>query len=487
MPLTTASGAITSTTGNITQILIAEQSNYSTPVSVSPAANTPTVDTTDGFYRFQPRINSADIAREGTTIPSVFFDGSAAQSKDAPGPLDITNGMSFGLSGNGTGLFLRMLTQDKNPSWNIYGGSGTTFPAQVTVVSSGSLTSTSPLTVADDLSGTTNPVQIHATLTGATLDSGGRGVVVITGTDNDDDVIEETIAFVGAATSGATRLWFKTVTSVSVSGFTAGTVGLVADDRSARVIFTPQDEELIAFWTVEAAKGNVPNVYDGVIMQNATVDITRDGLVSFDCTFLGRQARLYTNISGATYNQRETAGSTNRATKSNIMRTGSNHITDASADVYGGWQSIMTAENSNIQMAVQDATLTINQELEYTNVLGEQFQVTQPARGEKRLVQVEGTVVYSRENDYSTYFQGNLVIPNVQVTWRQKGLGAYPYELVLDIPEAQLTADPDPAVTDTGTIVQNVILKAIKPNIANIDYEYRFIARYSDYTALPSR
>lgn len=485
MPLTTASGNITSTTGNVTQILIAEQDNYSTPVAISPAANTPTATTANGFYRFQPRINSADIAREGTTIPSVFFDGSSAQSKDAPGPFDITNGMSFGLSGNGTGLFLRMLTQDKNPTWNIYGGTGTSFPAQVTIVSAGSLTSTSPLTIADNLSSTTNPVQIHATLTSATLDSGGRGVVVIKGTDNDDDPIEETIAFVSATASGATRLWFKTVTEVTVSGFTAGTVGLVADDRSARVVFVPQDDELVAFWTVEAAKGNVPNVYDGVVMQNASVEITRDALVSFDCTFLGRQARLYQNLSGATLAYNETAGSTNRATKTNIMRTGSNHIASASADVYGGWQSILTAENSDIQVAMQDTTLTINQELEYTNVLGEQFQVTQPARGEKRLVQLESTVVYSRENNYSTYFQGNLVIPNVKVTWRQRGLGAYPYELVLDIPEAQLTVDPDPAVTETGTITQNVTLKAIKPT--NIDYEYRFIARYSDYTALPAR
>ena len=485
MPLTTASGNITSTTGNVTQILIAEQDNYSTPVAISPAANTPTATTANGFYRFQPRINSADIAREGTTLPSVFFDGSSAQSKDAPGPLDITNGMSFGLSGNGTGLFLRMLTQDKNPAWNIYGGSGQTIPNAVTILAAGSLTSSSAISPTDDLSSTTNPVQITATLASATLGSGGRGVVVITGTDNDDDPIEETIAFVTASGSATTRLWFKTVTSVSVSGWTAGTVALTAQDKSAQVIFVPQDDEIIAFWTVEAAKGNVPNVYDGVVMQNASVEITRDALVSFDCTFLGRQARLYTNLSGATYDASTAMTTTNRATKTTRQDTGSNAIELASADVYGGWQSVLTAENSDIQIAMQDTTLTINQELEYTNVLGEQFQVTQPARGDKRLVQLESTVVYSRENNYSTYFQGNLVIPNVKVTWRQKGLGAYPYELVLDIPEAQLTADPDPAVTETGTITQNVILKAIKPT--NINYEYRFIARYSDYEALPAR
>lgn len=68
MPLTTAAGSITSQTGNISQILIAEQANYADE-SQSNAA-TPRVVASNGalsggdFYRFQPRINSADIARE---------------------------------------------------------------------------------------------------------------------------------------------------------------------------------------------------------------------------------------------------------------------------------------------------------------------------------------------------------------------------------------------------------------------------------------
>ena len=470
MPLTTGYESITSTTGNITQVIVAEQTNYRTPVSIT-AGQTATV--ANGFYQFQPRINSADIAREGTTIASSFFDGSSAQSKDAPGPLDIANGLSIALSGNGTALPLRMLTQDKNPAWNIYGGAGQTIPNAVTVVSSTNLT-TGAKTVADDLSSTTNPVQLVVTPASGTAT--GRAIIQITGTDNADSVITETIAYPAGSTIGTatTRLWFKTVTAVSTSGFSGGTFAITATDRSAQVIFQPQDEELVAFWTGEITKGNVPNVYDGLCMQNATIDITRDGLVAFDCTFLGRQGRLYTNLAGQQGNP---------ATGVAPLRTelGSD-VQLASPDVYGGWQTRITAENTDLQVAAQESTLTINQELEYTNVLGEQFQVTQPARGDKRLVQLESTVVYARENNYSSYFEGNVTLPNVKVTWRQRGLGAYPYELTLEIPEAQLTADPDPAVADTGTITQNVVLKAIKP--ANVDYEYRFIARYSNYPVL---
>ena len=488
MPLTTGKGSQSTQYGNITQILIGEQPAYETRVSVSPAANTPSVNTTNGFYKFQPKINSADIAREGSTIPTDFFTGDAAQSRDAAGPLDITNGMVIALSGNGTGLLLRMLTQDKNPEWNIYGGSGQSIPGSMDIAANQTLgtVTTDAGTPATVTSRTfANPVQPIIAIPGtATLGSGGRGRVIIGGTDNDDKAISETVAFTDPLPSGNrtanTQLWYKTVDSVSSAGWGSGNFGVTGQDKSARVIFTPQDDDLVAFWTVEATKGVVPNVYDGVIVENATMEITREGLIAFTCSVLGREARLYTNLSGATLAYNETAGGSNRAERTTITRTGSNGILEASPDVYAGWQCEISGGN-DIPMAAVDTTLTMNQELVYTNVTGSRFQVTKPGRGAKRMLQIEASTVYAPENNYSDYFNSNQTLQNVQITWKQSGLGAYPYELTLEVPEMQLTADPDPAVTDLGIIFQNVVMKAIKPENVNIDYDYRFIARYSDY------
>ena len=478
MPLTRAAPQVRPQSGNVSQVLIAEQSNYADEGQVD--ASSPRVVAANGalsggdFYKFQPRINSADIAREGTTIENTFLDGSAAQSQDAPGRSNIANGMSIALSGNGTALPLRMLTQDKNPTWNIFGGTGQNLPGAVNVVANTArlADTAADASIADNLSSTANPVRLTVTISASASITGTRAAIIIEGTDNADNAISETIGFVSVTTRTATsRLWYKTVTKVSTQGWdnaSGKTFGITAQDRSAQVIFTPQDRELVAFWTAEVAKGAVPNLYYGLSMDSATMDITDDALVAFDCTFLGRRARLYRNLAGTT------------APPSDITKwaTDASGLETASADVFAGWQGILTAENADLQVAMQELTFTLNQELEYTNVLGSEFQSTAPARSGKRLTQLEATVIYDPNNNYSTYFEGNQVIPNVKLQFRQSGLGAYPYLLSFELEECQLTADPDPAVDDAGTITQTVTMKGVRGR-RNIEYLVR--ARYSEY------
>ena len=493
MTLITPKGMVTPQSGNVTNIVIGEQLNYSTPLAISPAANTPEVTTSAGFHGVQPRLNQVDLSREGAGIPTNFFTGTAAQTKDAAGPIDITNGFIIPLSVNGSELMLRMLTQDPDPTWTIWGGSGTTIPAAVPIVVNQPLstdnTANGAETTHTDLPAQTSPVRPIITVSSAaTLATGGRGRVLIFGKDNDDKDISETVSFTDPLPSGdrvaTTKLWYKEVTDVRTGGWsTGGTIGITARNRSARVIFTPDDTDLRAFWTVEATKGVVPNVYDGIVVENATMEITRDALMAWTCSVLGRRARVYTNLSGATLDYTQTAGSTNRATASTRKKTGSNAVLLASPDVYAGWQCEISAEN-DIAMATSDTTLTLNQELEYTNVTGSRFQVTKPTRSGKKLIQMEASTVYATQNNLSDYFYNNCPLQNVQIKWSQTGLGAYPYELILEVPEMQLTADPDPSVTDFGTIFQNVVAKAIQPENESIEYDYRFIARFSSYAVL---
>ena len=364
-----------------------------------------------------------------------------------------------------------MITQDKNPNWNIFGGAGQNIPAAVDVVTNTERlqNTVGPASLNDGLASTTSPVQLIITPSG-TASVPTRGIIKIVGTDHAGTVIDEEVAFTpdNINMPATSAFWYSTVTSITSRGFDSAvgkTYGISAQDSSAEVLFSPQDDELVVFWTVELTKGIVPNVFYGLCMQELTMSISRDALVSFECDFLGRTANLYTNLAGDT-------GSTAR-------RSSSAALQKASPDIFAGWQAQFTGENDNVSIALQDATLSINQNLEYTNVLGDQFQPTPPARGDKRLVQTEATVVFSPENDFSDYFQNNRVIPNVKLTFEQKGRGAYPYKFELEMEQCQLTADPDPSVSDRGAIPQTVTMKAVRSPREQTEYQFR--GRYSKY------
>ena len=476
MALTTGKGAITSQDGNTSQVLIAEQLNYADETQTD--ASTPLVVADDGgtsggdFYGEQPRITGADIARVGTTIAQTEFDGSASQTKDAAGPYNVENSIDISITGNGTALLFRNVTQTRNPEWDILGGSGQILPATVNVVASTELlkSTSTDASIADDLSGTTNPVQVVVTPSATATIDGQTASVYLKGTDHMDRVIDETLTFTTAtATTAATSpLWYKTITQISSEGWeeaSGKTFGVTATDRAALVKFIPQDESLVCYWTIEAVKGLVPNVFLGCISNETTIEISREELLIANCSLLGRDSKVYTNLAGDT-------GPTARATDDSGLKR-------AQGNVFSGWQCVMTAENTDIEVAMQEATLTINQNLEYTNVLGSQSQPSPPARGAKRLVELEATIVYSPENNFSEYFENNVALPNVKLTFQEVALGGFPYKLSFIIPQAQLTSDPDPAVTDEGTIEQTVNVKAIRTSTTAAEYSIE--CEYSSY------
>ena len=468
MPLTTGKGGITTSSGNTTQVLLAEQANFADEATIARIGD---------YYRYQPRISSADIAGGGTTIESNFFDGSAAQSKDAPGPFDIEGGFTIGASANGSALFYRMLTQDKNPTATPRPDSA----AKDVVASTEALSDNrEDATLVTANTTPTNPVRITITPSGsATVPAGTRAIIGIEGTDEDGTVITEQIAFTTATQSmaGTTKLWYKTITRIYSQGFdeaSGKTYGATVQDQTQIVTFTPQDLELVAYWSGEITKGIVPNRYFSLILQSATMSLDdRETLAAFDCTFLGRRAELYQNIAGDT-------GASARATPLSTLQ--SNNIELASSDVYASWQAKLTGENTDIELAVQSVTLTFNNELEYTNTLGDQFQGAPPGRGGKRLVEIAADVLYSPQNNFSDYYNSNLTIPNLKLVLSQSGYGVYPYDVTFQFEEAQFTSNPDPAVSEFGTIPQSLALKAVKRDRATPDYQ--ITARYSEYEAV---
>ena len=298
MAITRSRGAVRPQSGNNTQIIIAEQDNANWTDESKLVADA---------YRHQPLITSADVAQTGEIIPNNYFDGQAAQNKGIDGPLDISNGLTMSLSGNGTALFFRMLTQDKNPTrFDADGSAFTTRSATEVVASTNIFTGTTGATVtftlANNLSSVASPVQLTITPAGTPMLLAGRafGTVTITGTDHMDRTITDNVNFYSGSltTAQRTNFYFKTVTAASATGFTAGTVSIGGTDGGVRVRFTPQDADLVAYWTAEIAKGNIPNSNYSLILQSATMAIAdRTSLVQFECAFLGREATVsYTHL-----------------------------------------------------------------------------------------------------------------------------------------------------------------------------------------------
>lgn len=464
MAITRSRGDVQPQSGNNTQIIIAEQANASwTDISKRVA----------DAYRHQPLITSADLAQTGEIIPNNYFDGQASQNKGIDGPLDISNGLTLSLSGNGTALFFRMLTQDKNPTRFDADGSAYSARTPITVVTStniftGTAGETVTFTVANDLASAVSPVQLTISPGGTPTLLAGRafGTVTITGTDHMDRDITDNVNFYAGSlgTAQRTNFYFKTVRAASATGFTAGTVAIAGTDGGVRVRFTPQDADLVAYWTAEIAKGNIPNTYYSLILQSATMAIAdRTSLVQFECAFLGREANVYSAID-----------------RTSTTRSDASALAYASPDVFPGWRASLNV--GSFSLAATSATLTINQNLEYTNVLGGRYQESPPLRGDKRALTVEMNILYDQQNNLSELFTNNQSLRDVSIQMTNTAIGAYPHKFDFQIDEAQLTADPDPGVADFGAIGQTVTIQGISTRRGLS--EFRIVADYSDYAEL---
>ena len=465
MAFTRPRGMVVPESGNNSQIIIAEQAKGSW---------TDITKRVGDAYRYQPLITAGDLMQSGEIIPNNYFDGQASQNKGLDGPLDITNGLSLSLSGNGTALFFRMLTQDRNPDASQTALDSSSYSASdVDVVAATAPlgtdgTETTLTVVASAGSRTGNPVQLEVDLTGAALADGRAfGYITITGTDNSDRAITEQVSFYPGALADAvkTNFYFKTVSAASATGFDAGTAEISGRDTASRITFTPQDNELVAYWTAELSKGNIPNTYYSLILQSATMSIAdRSSVVMFECSFLGRAANVYTAMDRTS------------STRTTLPDT----LEFASPDVFPSWRTDIKI--GEVTLAATSATLTVNQNLEYTNVLGDRYQASPPLRGDKRLLTVETNVLYDQMNNLSENFEGNTTLSNVNIEMVNDSLGGFPHKFSFQMEAAQLTVDPDPGIAGFGAIGQTVTFQGISTRRNTPDF--RIVADYSDYATL---
>lgn len=337
-------------------------------------------------------------------------------------------------------------------------------PAHTTVVAStASLTATGNITIADNLSGeaTVMPLYINPD-SAAMADTTMFGYIRIEGTDHRGRAINNVVRYQNNATDLArtkkTSRYFRTVTQVTVEGFTAGTFAAVAVNTAQDVTITPSTK-LVSYLTMEVGKGSKPNSYRNVIPASTSFNFARTEPVRATITCLGGYAQLG-------YNLRDGRTPSSGA-KLNIK----------TKDKYSGWQADVRIGNKSVD--ARSATITVAHNLEEYDGLGGAYPSAPPNGIGKRDFMLTIEARATDENDFTEIYECNETLLDVSVVLTNEACGDFPYQLIFEFPEMEITEDPDFVVEDFGIVGTTLSLRAI--GAEGFTYEGRIRAKYSEW------
>ena len=279
--------------------------------------------------------------------------------------------------------------------------------------------------------------------------------VRIKGTDHQGRAFAENFTFTddNKATAQTSKRYFATVTEVTGSGWVGGAIDIKGRDKACRVTIKPQDEEIVIFWNGEINRGIIPEVLDDMLMQQITIQISREEVMRYACVFVFRDSAHQVNFAGD-------SGETARKTDA----SGLDFPVD---DFFIGYQAEITIDG--IRLAITEATLTINQQYAPSNVIsGEPTDEAVPTGG-TRLVGLTGNVKYATQNDFNENFRENIEFNNIQIRFFNKLKGGFPSQLRLRGASGELNQNPVPTYTDAGEILQPFELNLLPSRIGALD------------------
>ena len=279
--------------------------------------------------------------------------------------------------------------------------------------------------------------------------------VRIKGTDHQGNSFAENFTFTddNKATAQTSKRYFATVTEVTGSGWAGGAIDIKGRDKACRVTTKPQDEEIVIFWNGEINRGLIPEVIYDMLIQQLTIQISREEVMRYACVFVFRDSAHQVNFAGDT-------GETARKTDA----SGLDFPVD---DFFIGYQAEITIDG--IRLAITEATLTINQQYAPSNVIsGEPTDEAVPTGG-TRLVGLTGNVKYATQNDFNENFRENIEFNNIQIRFFNKLKGGFYSQLRIRGARGELNQNPVPTYTDAGEILQPFELNLLPSQIGALD------------------
>ena len=528
-------------------------------------------------FPLQPLVNEGDLALTGELIEAAYKSGNAASKKGISGPLDIANGLTISATGDaGCLLPLSLMLQPRRFDWHIRNGTGKTYPADIDivdeldittrtrtatqsvrralddnlsssdnprrvtltpitpiiVVNAQAISQASARTLANDLDGDRDiAVRLTVSLANATLSAVGTpGTITIVGTDNAGNAQTEVVSFANSALDVAqtpTDTW-KTITSVTPAGFSAGTVTIselpvaIASGKAQATILiigTDNNDDRIAeqvpVTSSQLSTAQTTDQFFKTVTEIRCADFAsglykvtgRDRSVVVTMTPQDKQTYRYWkieyskggvpnvydglrpqsmnfSIGSRTEKVNYTIAFLGRKGDTYTNLAGQTHddtsippfypeptpthrdLKFSEPDFFPGWQAKVLIDG----VLMYATSASFSYETGYVNgdaISGDRFQTAPPTRDAVRTLMLDLTMQYSRENDFSGLFRKNATLRNVEVQLINQPEGGFPELQIWRFPTAQVQNSSDPATSGQSRITQQVQLKGFDNDFGN--------------------
>ena len=286
------------------------------------------------------------------------------------------------------------------------------------------------------------------------------GTVAITGTDQNDTAITETLTFAGDTTK-TTTYYFKSVDAAGVvlTGITTGTL-LITCDMNTWTHTIALGDAVEAGVTIEEVKGAIPTTYLGCLFNSGTLDMGET--VTLALNIIANRANFRENIAGG------------------ASPTGIGAYSNMSEEIYPGWG--MALQLDAVQTGVENCSLTINNNLSYRSRNKAVRQDGKPGRSDREIILTAGVDYDTTNANFDLTYESDQVIAAI-LSGIHTPFAGPEYSITITMPRCQLQQHPDPPINDKADILQTLSLRPIR-SVADTSSDEILIAVVSTETGV---
>ena len=417
----------------------------------------------DDFHKIRYNFQSFEMAGNAPGIEIPIIGNSPSAFPTQAGPLDIINGFTIPAFTSQLEPIFRQLLNDSREL-----DTGATGPPSATQVG-GRLAAQSGIatgfavTVAPKTgtppTGITNPTRAARLL--ITQTTGVAGTLTLVGTDANEEIIRESIAFDGTDTSETTTRWFATITSISATA--AMSIGIVessvAVDRPfVSEFFGRSDARLLFGADFFSRKGTVPNTLREVFIDTFSFSISREGAIAYTVGCVGKRPFEHRWIDGATTTEPTDTG----ASAESFYRNNGATFPFVRRESFTGWQGGLfyraPGATSDSRLPLIDATVTISNNLAFSPTITGRRTPGDAFRN-RRTVTLDGTMEYvAEDSDLIADVLAGEFLEGTYLRLQNASSGGFPYQSRYDFGRLQFTNVPSATVAEEGLITRRAAM-----------------------------
>lgn len=400
---------------------------------------------------------SADLQNQGDSIEAARFQGNPSPTKLIEAPIHVEGNINMHLHSDDMLFWMAHLlmlesgdvTSTDFTAQEVYGDGGGSHKAVGAATLSLDTQPAATTTPSD-------PGKLIFLWDGVeTLD------IVITGTDQNNQAITETLVFSADATKTTTK-WFQTVDASGVKFYDTGTTTpqtptpdlLITCDKDTytHVIDAGIGDQVTEGFTVELVEGEIPSTVVGCLINNATIDIGE--VVTLSMSIMGKEKHSRFNVDDVYQG--------NPASETPTSVAAYSRVTD---QVFPAWGSAL--EIDGVQIPVKGVPFAFNNNLQQPIRRRAVRSGVKLVRGSNRLLEVTPEIDYNAlgittNKDFDVVFNFDEQV-SAKVYFIRKPYEGAEYIFELYFPRCELVRPPARAVDDYSEVMQTLALRPIRP------------------------